>query len=180
MNGVRAVFQTWFGSLEFEFSDSEELKRKLRLVKAIVEEASAMGLEGVLRVKQVLEADRRSRVLYIPEKSSDLPNLLEGIVELSVDGPVIVAPEKARLSQYEAIGLVLYASEGQISDPKTITLLLRNSGIKVSNTSARLKEMAKTGKVFKPNPKEALWKLSAQGQLWVEKTILPKLREGIL
>lgn len=180
MNGVKAIFHTWFGSLEFEFTDSEELRRKLRLVKAIVEEASAIGLEDILRVKQVWESDHRPTRPYLPEKGPSVPSLLDGIVESSVEGPVIVAPEKARLSQYEAIGLILYASEGQMSDPKTITLLLRNSGIKVSNTSARLKEMAKSGKVFKPNPKETLWKLSAQGQLWVEKTILPKLREVTL
>jgi predicted transcriptional regulator len=91
-----------------------------------------------------------------------------------------VASEKAKLSQYEAIGLLLYAFKEQKADPKTIALLLQNSGIKVSNVSARLKEMADSGRVFKPDPKDVMWKLSAQGQMWVEKTIIPKARGGFL
>ena len=167
---VKAVFKTWFGSLEFEFSNPEELKRGLSLIRAMVE--GAKGLKEILGAKMIFEVQPQ-------EKLKPFRNL-EGIVEWTIDGPVIVSPEKAKLSQYEAIGLILYASKGQTLDPKTISLLLRNSGIRVSNPSARLKEMAKSGRVFKPNSKEALWKLSAQGQLWVKKTVISKLREGTL
>lgn len=182
MSRVKAIFRSWFGSLEFEFSTVEELREKLNLVKTALEEASSMDFRELLKSGLTVEDFQPLRLKHfeIVEKSLQTPSLLEGVIEWSVDGPLIVASEKARLSQYEAIGLLLYAFKEQKADPKTIALLLQNSGIKVSNVSARLKEMADSGRVFKPDPKDVVWKLSAQGQMWVEKTIIPKIREGIL
>lgn len=182
MSRVKATFRSWFGSLEFEFSTVEELREKLNLVKTALEEASSMDFRELLKSGLTVEDFQPLRLKHfeIVEKSLQTPNLLEGVIEWGVDGPLIVASEKAKLSQYEAIGLLLYAFKEQKADPKTIALLLQNSGIKVSNVSARLKEMADSGRVFKPDPKDVVWKLSAQGQMWVEKTIIPKIREGIL
>jgi hypothetical protein len=181
MSRVKAIFRSWFGSLEFEFSTVEELREKLNLVKTALEEASSMGFRELLKSELTLEDFQplKSKSFEFTEKGLQSSNL-EGIIEWSVDGPLIVASEKAKLSQYEAIGLLLYAFKEQKADPKTLALLLQNSGIKVSNVSARLKEMADSGKVFKPDPKDVVWKLSAQGQMWVEKTVIPKVRGGFL
>lgn len=184
MSGVKAVFRSWFGSLEFEFSNAEELREKLNLVKMALEEVSSMGFRELLKSELTVEAFQPpiSKSFEVVEKTQQIStsNLLDGLVEWTVNGPVIIAPEKAKLSQYEAIALLLYASKEQKADPKTIALLLQSSGFKVSNVSARLKEMAENGRVFKPDPKDVLWKLSAQGQMWVEKAIIPKIRGGIV
>ena len=98
---------------------------------------------------------------------------LEGIVELTTEGPIITTREK--LTHYEAIGLTLYASEGKTCTATQIARLLASSGIK-SMVPARLNEMTKRGLVFKPDPAKADWRLTTQGEKWVEEDVLAKLR----
>jgi hypothetical protein len=98
---------------------------------------------------------------------------LKGIVELTTEGPVIVTREK--LTHYEAVGLVLYASEDKTNTAAHITRLLESSGIK-SMVPARLNEMTKRGQVFKPDPSKPDFKLTIQGEKWIEEEVLSKLR----
>ncbi len=98
---------------------------------------------------------------------------LKGIVELTTEGPVIVTREK--LTHYEAVGLVLYASEDKTNTAAQITRLLESSGIK-SMVPARLNEMTKRGQVFKPDPSKPEFKLTIQGEKWIEEEVLSKLR----
>jgi hypothetical protein len=98
---------------------------------------------------------------------------LKGIVELTTEGPVVVTREK--LTHYEAVGLVLYASEDKTNTAAQITKLLESSGIK-SMVPARLNEMTKRGQVFKPDPNKPDFKLTIQGEKWIEDDVLSKLR----
>ena len=98
---------------------------------------------------------------------------LKGIVELTTEGPVIVTREK--LTHYEAVGLVLYASEDKTNTAAQITRLLESSGIK-SMVPARLNEMTKRGQVFKPDPSKPDFKLTIQGEKWIEEEVLSKIR----
>jgi hypothetical protein len=98
---------------------------------------------------------------------------LKGIVELTTEGPLIVTREK--LTHYEAVGLVLYASEDKTNTASKISKLLESSGIK-SMVPARLNEMTKRGQVFKPDPKKPDFKLTIQGEKWVEDEVISKLR----
>lgn len=98
---------------------------------------------------------------------------LKGIVELTTEGPVVVTREK--LTHYEAVGLVLYASEDKTNTAAQITRLLESSGIK-SMVPARLNEMTKRGQVFKPDPNKPDFKLTIQGEKWIEDEVLTKLR----
>ena len=98
---------------------------------------------------------------------------LKGIVELTTEGPVIVTREK--LTHYEAVGLVLYSSEDKTSTAAKITKLLESSGIK-SMVPARLNEMTKRGQVFKPDPSKTEFKLTIQGEKWIEDDVISKLR----
>jgi len=100
---------------------------------------------------------------------------LEGIVELTTEGPVITAREK--LTHYEAIGLVLYASEEKVGTATQISRLLSSSGIKCM-VPARLNEMTKRGLVFKPDPPRPEFKLTVQGEKWIEEEVLPRFRGG--
>ena len=98
---------------------------------------------------------------------------LKGIVELTTEGPVVVTREK--LTHYEAVGLVMYASEGKTNTAAQISKLLESSGIK-SMVPARLNEMTKRGQVFKPDPSKPDFKLTIQGEKWVEDEVISKLR----
>ena len=98
---------------------------------------------------------------------------LRGIVELTTEGPVIVTREN--LTHYEAVGLVLYASEERKNTASQVSKLLESSGIK-SMVPARLNEMTKRGQVFKPDPNKPDFKLTIQGEKWIEEEVLSKLR----
>lgn len=98
---------------------------------------------------------------------------LKGIIEPTTEGPVIVTREN--LTHYEAVGLVLYASDDRRNTAAQIQKLLESSGIK-SMVPARLNEMTKRGQVFKPDPNKPEFKLTIQGEKWVEDEILTKLR----
>jgi len=98
---------------------------------------------------------------------------LRGIVEPTTEGPVIVTREN--LTHYEAVGLVLYASEDRKNTAAQISKLLESSGIK-SMVPARLNEMTKRGQVFKPDPSKPDFKLTIQGEKWIEEEVLSKLR----
>jgi hypothetical protein len=98
---------------------------------------------------------------------------LKGIVESTTEGPVIIVRES--LTHYEAIGLILYASEERKNTAAQITKLLESSGIKCM-VPARLNEMTKRGHVFKPDPSRPEFKLTMQGERWIEEDVLAKLR----
>jgi len=97
---------------------------------------------------------------------------LDGIIELTTEGPIITTREK--LTHYEAIGLVLFASDKNSSTATQIKRLLASSGIR-SMVPARLNEMTKRGIVFKPDPARPEFKLTTQGERWIEE-VLAKLR----
>ena len=101
---------------------------------------------------------------------------LKGIVESTTEGPVIIAHED--LTHYEAIGLTLYASEDKKNTAAQITKLLESSGIRCM-VPARLNEMTKRGQVFKPDPNRPEFKLTIQGERWVEDEVLDKMRAKI-
>jgi hypothetical protein len=79
------------------------------------------------------------------------------------------------LTHYEAVGLTLYASEERKSTAAQVQRLLESSGIKCM-VPARLNEMTKRGQVFKPDPAKPEFKLTIQGEKWVEDEVLARLR----
>ena len=98
---------------------------------------------------------------------------LKGIVEPTTEGPVIVTREN--FTHYEAVGLVLYASDDRRNTAAQIQKLLETSGIK-SMVPARLNEMTKRGQIFKPDPNKPEFKLTIQGEKWLEDEVLTKIR----
>jgi len=150
---IRARIKTGFGELEVEGDTAQELLEALK----------GLTPEFVSEVGGVVS----SRVVA-PVKAQ-----LEGIVELTTEGPVVTTREK--LSHYEAIGLILYACEKKLSTATQISRLLESSGIK-SMVPARLNEMTKRRLVFKPDPARPEFKLTMQGEKWIEDEVLPRLR----
>jgi len=150
----RARIRLGFGELEVEGESPEELLEALRMVSPeFVGEVGAVVSSGVVA----------------PVRAQ-----LEGVVELTTEGPVVTTRE--RLSHYEAIGLVLFASDRRTGTAAQIGSLLRSSGIK-SMVPARLNEMTKRGFVFKPDPARPEFRLTVQGERWIEDEVLPRLRK---
>jgi len=153
MGKIRVVVKAPFGEVVVEGSNSEEVLETLRTLSP-----QFMGeVSSLVSVR-----------LAPPIKAQ-----LEGIVELTTEGPIITAREK--LTHYEAIGLVLYASSERRNTAAQVSRLIEASGIKCQ-VPARLNEMAKRAIVFKPNPAMPEWKLTTQGEKWIEEEVLAKLR----
>ena len=91
-------------------------------------------------------------------------------VEQGANGPVITSPKKTDLSQPEALALLLFASPEHANLSKTLLVLAKDSGLDI-NVTGRLSEMK--GRVVRLPDKR--WKLSAQGEEWVKREVLPKL-----
>jgi hypothetical protein len=99
---------------------------------------------------------------------------LKEIVEMRRDGPILVCKEE--ISHYEAIGLLLYAMKGYQATGKELKICLSESGRKVV-VPARLHEMVKRGILFRPEGRGSIYKLTVKGVNWVEKEVLPPIRE---
>jgi predicted transcriptional regulator len=110
---------------------------------------------------------------FVSNKMTPSGAQLKGIVEITTEGPVIVT--RVKLTHYEAVGLILYGSNEKANTASKITKLLASSGIK-SMVPARLNEMTKRGQVFKPNPSKTNFKLTIQGEKWIEDDIITKIR----
>ena len=153
MAKIRAHIKTGFGEIEVEGESARELVEALKTVTPeFVDEISSLISSKIVGVAKVG---------------------LEGIVELTTEGPVVTTREK--LSHYEAIGLVLFALEQKTSAATKISDLLKSSGIKAM-VPARLNEMTKRGLVFKPDPARPEVKLTVQGEKWIEDDVLPRLK----
>jgi hypothetical protein len=153
MAKIKAHIKTGFGEIEVAGDSAQDLLEALKMVTP----------EFVVEV-----TSRVSSSVVAPARAG-----LEGIVELTTEGPVVTTREK--LSHYEAIGLVLFASEKKTTTATKIGELLKSSGIK-SMVPARLNEMTKRGFVFKPDPARPEFKLTVQGEKWIEDEVLPRLR----
>ncbi len=110
---------------------------------------------------------------FVSNRLTPAGSQLKGIVEPTTEGPVIVTREK--LTHYEDVGLILYASEDKKNTAAQIQKLLESSGISAM-VPARLNEMTKRGQVFKPDPNKPEFKLTIQGEKWIEDEVLSKLR----
>jgi hypothetical protein len=152
MNRIEAHVKTPFGEIVIEGENPEEI---LKLLEAFP--------ENFMEKISTFVSNR-----LIPSGVQ-----LKGIMESTTEGPVIIAREN--LTHYEAIGLTLYASEEKKSTAAQITKLLESSGIKCM-VPARLNEMTKRGQVFKPDPNKPEFKLTMQGERWVEDDVLAKFR----
>jgi predicted transcriptional regulator len=152
MKRIEARIKTPFGEIVIEGENSKEILNMLETMpENFVEKLSD----------------------FVSNKLKPSGAQLKGIVELTTEGPVIVTREK--LTHYEAIGLTLYASQDKTNTAAQITKLLESSGIK-SMVPARLNEMTKRGQVFKPDPSKTEFKLTIQGEKWIEDDVISKLR----
>jgi len=155
MGKIRVEIKTSFGQIIVEGDTVQEILETIRNVTP--QFVSEIALVTSVKLAPPIKAQ------------------LEGLVELTTAGPIITAREK--LTHYEAVGLILYASENRSNTATQISQLLASSGIK-SMVPARLNEMTKRGLVFKPDPAKPDWKLTIQGEKWIEEEILTKLRSA--
>jgi len=153
MPRLRVTIETGYGAIEVSGESPEE----------VLEGLGWLTSEYLSRVNEIAS-----------EATADDGNSLRGIIRIDDEGPTIVSRED--LSHYEAIGLVLYAMENREATSKELRERLASSGKKVA-LAARLHEMRRRGQVFKPDSRESLHKLTANGMKWIEEDVLRRLRD---
>lgn len=156
MGKLQARIKTSFGEIVVEEDCVEDLLTAIEaLPRNFVDE-----LESVVSAKT----------------ASATSTILDSIIESTKEGPILVS--KVKLTHYEAVGLILYASGDMTNTAHQISKLLEYSGIR-PKTSSRLNEMAKRGVVYKPDSSEAGWRLTARGEKWIRKVVLPRISQEI-
>jgi len=151
---ITITVKTQFGDIQVSGDNPEELLSGLELLTQDYMTALNEKVSGLVS-KQALDH-------------------LKDIVEMRHDGPIIVCKEE--ISHYEAIGLLLYAMKGYQATGKELKACLNESGRKVI-VPARLHEMVKKGFLFRPEGRGGIYKMTAKGINWVEKAVLPPIRE---
>jgi hypothetical protein len=94
--------------------------------------------------------------------------VLRGIVEYTTDGAVITLP-KEKLSDKEAICLILFANEPDSLQPREIARLLTISNRLSAGFGARLSELRNEGLILKD---AGSYRLTATGRTMVEEMVV--------
>jgi len=153
---VRVVVKRPFGNIELEGESLDEI------------------VEGLQSFPEWLDVIDRLVLSATPqEEASSVEELLRGVVVTSKEGPLVTLPRE-KISDKEAIGLILYAGEPKAFEPKEVRRLLELSGRPSSGFGARLSEMRREGLVIK---EDGAYRLSIIGRRWVE-DLVKQLREG--
>jgi len=131
-------------------------------------EEVAEGLRELPQWLDVIESIVESSEAPSPARAKED---LKGLVETTGRGPVVVVP-KEKLSDKDAICLLLYASDPHPLQPKEIGELLMESGRHSAGFGARLSELRSEGLVIRENGE---YRLTVAGKKRAEE-IVQKLR----
>lgn len=153
MGKIRVRVKAPFGEIVIEGENAQEILNSLKTIPP----------EFVNEVGTLISSNL----------TPSLKTQLDGVIELTTEGPIITTREK--ITHYEAIALILFASNKNSSTAAKIKRLLASSGIR-SMVPARLNEMTKRGMVFKPDPTRPEFKLTTQGERWIDEDVLNRLR----
>jgi len=141
---IRLVLHRSYGDVEVEADSFDE----------IVE-----NMKGFPEWLEVIDGLVASQSTAVGEKE-----VLEGIVETTADGPVIVVP-RDRLTDKEAVGVLLYALDPAGLKPKEMSRLLSLSGFLSVGFASRISELKREGLAYK---EADAYKLTVGGKKWIE------------
>ena len=141
---VRVIVNRPYGNIEVEGESLDE----------VVE-----GLETFPEWLAVID-----RLIAIPEVPSIEENPVEGIIEITSDGPQLII-SKDKVNTKEAISLLLYAQDPTPIEPKQIGRLLNLSGLGSPGFGSRLSEMRREGIIVREGQG---YRISATGKRTVE------------
>ncbi len=152
---ARVIVRRPYGNIEVEGESLDELVE---------------GLETFPEWLAVID-----KLIAIPEATpNEGENPLEGVIELTSDGPQLIVP-KDRVSNKEAISLLLYAQDPTPLEPKQIGRLLNLSGHNSAGFGSRLSEMRREGVILREGQG---YRISVAGKKIVEDLIQKLKQQG--
>jgi hypothetical protein len=151
---VRVIVNRPYGNIEVEGESLDE----------VVE-----GLETFPEWLAVID-----RLIAIPEVPSIEENPVEGIIEITSDGPQLII-SKDKVNTKEAISLLLYAQDPAPIEPKQIGRLLNLSGLASPGFGSRLSEMRREGIIVREGQG---YRISSTGKKTVE-DLVQRLKQEV-
>jgi len=141
---VRVVLHRSYGDIELEAETFDEIIEKIKEFPEWLE---------------VIDSMVTAQATAVSEKS-----LLSGIVQTTADGPVITVA-RDRLTDREAVGILLYAMDPEGLRPREMSRLLSLSGFLSVGFASRLSELKREGLAYKEGD---IYLLTVAGKSWVE------------
>jgi len=141
---VRVVLHRSYGDIELEAETFDEIIEKIKEFPEWLE---------------VIDSMVTTQATAVGEKE-----LLSGIVQTTADGPVITIP-RDRLTDREAVGILLYAMDPEGLRPREMSRLLSLSGFLSVGFASRLSELKREGFAYKEGD---IYLLTVAGKSWVE------------
>jgi len=141
---VRVVLHRSYGNVELEAETFDEIIEKIKEFPEWLE---------------VIDSMVTAQATAVSEK-----DILSGIVQTTADGPVITVP-RDRLTDREAVGILLYAMDPEGLRPREMSRLLSLSGFLSVGFASRLSELKREGFAYKEGD---IYLLTVAGKSWVE------------
>jgi len=141
---VRVVLHRSYGNIELEAETFDEIIEKIKEFPEWLE---------------VIDSMVTAQATAVSEK-----DILSGIVQTTADGPVITVP-RDRLTDREAVGILLYAMDPEGLRPREMSRLLSLSGFLSVGFASRLSELKREGFAYKEGD---IYLLTVAGKSWVE------------
>jgi hypothetical protein len=141
---VRVVLHRSYGDIELEAETFDEIIEKIKEFPEWLE---------------VIDSMVTAQATAVSEK-----DILSGIVQTTADGPVITIP-RDRLTDREAVGILLYAMDPEGLRPREMSRLLSLSGFLSVGFASRLSELKREGLAYKEGD---IYLLTVAGKSWVE------------
>lgn len=141
---VRIVLHRSYGNVELEAETFDEIIEKIKEFPEWLE---------------VIDSMVTAQATAVSEK-----DILSGIVQTTADGPVITVP-RDRLTDREAVGILLYAMDPEGLRPREMSRLLSLSGFLSVGFASRLSELKREGFAYKEGD---IYLLTVAGKSWVE------------
>ncbi|MGQ9542505.1 MAG: hypothetical protein ACUVTM_00240 [Candidatus Bathyarchaeia archaeon] len=94
-------------------------------------------------------------------------DILSGIVQVTSEGPVLTVT-RDRLTDREAVAILLYAMDPKGLRPRELSRLLSLSGFLSVGFASRLSELKREGLTYREGD---VYKLTIAGKNWVENTV---------
>jgi len=114
------------------------------------------------------------RLIPVTPEKEETDNTLRGIVESTAEGPQLVVA-KDRVSNKEAISILIYAKDPEPMEPKEIGRLLTLSGHGSPGFGSRLSEMRREGVLLREGEG---YRLSGSGKRMVEELVQKLSQKG--
>ena len=151
---VRLTLHRSYGDIELEGDSFDEIIEKIKEFPEWLE---------------VIDTMISSQSTAVGEK-----DILAGLVQITTEGPVLTVT-RDKLTDREAVAILLYAMEPQGLRPKELSRLLSLSGFLSVGFASRLSELKREGLAYREGD---TYKLTVAGKQWVE-TKAKQMKPGV-